>query len=430
MKPSALAILTLLVISSASCAEPQQNSPPATTLEREAIHDWIRTRINAVMDEHDIPALSVGIVQEGHVTFLEGFGVMTRGTNLKVDDRSIYQIASQSKMLTGIIANNLIEEGKLDLETRLTSYLPLGISAEARQRLKNVTVKQVLQHTAGIPGDACSLYRERSNGDFWIRGYSEDELIADINSMVLEFAPGSKWSYSNSGYAIAGYVCEQASGKSYAALLREYVTDPYAMGSTGVTVDEQQQRRVATPYRTDDRRVETKEFIMGKATPASSIYSSTRDLSNLAARQIQAYRLHESKGISGPLIVTENAASTGGDDNSRYGYGLFEKEDDYGTRYFHGGDADGFASGYALSPQENVGLVLLTSSGGRWFGRLETEIFSKLTNRPYEKPKESIARSVFDVTMEHGIAAGLERFDKIKDSDLYYLREDEMNRVG
>ena len=153
--------------------------------------------IEKAMTDNNIPSLSVGIIKNGKVELVKGYGGLSRDDTTSVNANSIFQIASQSKMFTGIIVNNLVQEGKLNLEEPITSYFPSDISENAKKRLNKIKLKFLLNHTSGIPSDACLVYSERIDGDAWTKGYSKKQLIKDINTLNLEFEPSSQFQYSN-----------------------------------------------------------------------------------------------------------------------------------------------------------------------------------------------------------------------------------------
>lgn len=336
----------------------------------------IDNRIEKAMTDNNIPSLSVGIIKNGKIELVKGYGSVSREDTTRVNPNSIFQIASQSKMFTGIIVNNLLQEGKLNLEKPITSYFPSDISESAKQRLSKIKLKFLLNHTSGIPSDACSVYSERIDGDAWTKSYSKKQIIKDINALDLEFEPNSQFQYSNSGYAIVGFICETVSNLNYSQLLKKYATEKYELNNTSVELSDSQILKLVTPYRKDNRMVETKPSNMGMATPASAIYSNTTDLTKILAEQIKAYRLYDSINEQSPLILTKQTSKM--DKNFQYGFGLIKETSGPHIKYGHGGDADGYGCEYFFSPQKNTGVIALTSSGGRWLGELADGILDDL----------------------------------------------------
>ena len=125
---------------------------------------------------------------------------------------------------------------------------------------------------------------------------------------------------------------------------------------------------LVTPYSKDNRKMETKNWKMGKLAPPSGLYSSVSDLTNLLLAQLTIYNKNNKKDI---LFLTNDTRNAWDGTGIYYGYGLF----DWGNGEFgHGGDMDGYGSEYWFNPKENVGFVLLTSSGGKWVTELSKEI--------------------------------------------------------
>ena len=401
----------------------------------ETFDDWLSNKIQKTMKENDIPAISIGIIRDGKLEINKGFGIMQRGMDQKVDGKTIYQIGSLSKTFTGIIANNLILEGKLDPENSINTYMQSILSEEANTMYQKVKLKNLLNHTAGIPRSASLVSRERVGNNYWINGYAKENLYEDINNLKLVRAPGTKWEYSNFAYAIVGYICEQASGESYETLLKKYVTDKFDMQNTCIHLNADQQKLIATPYMKEDRFQETKAFVMGELTPASALFSNVEDLSKLMVEQLSVYKSLEDSNQPNPLMLTNDAVPTGMIEGLNYGIGLFENVDKMGTSYGHGGDIDGFACDYRFTSDQNSGIVILTSSGGRWIRGFVDEIFNQLramdSEIVYEAPKETIARALFSKIKSSDFDSAISWYHGHKDSKAYGpLIEDEINGLG
>jgi len=373
--------MVLVAILAASCHSVAHN--PGSTVDSGARHedgtlaerDSIRASIEAAMVENDVPAVSVGIVKDGKIALLEGFGVLERGGDRRIDEHSIYQIGSQTKMLTGIIATRLIAEGRLGVDMPIVPLLPQEVTSQARERLRRITVGHLLLHRSGIPSTPPGS--TRIDGDPMLAGFTKQDLLRDLNSLELDFEPGEKTEYSNFGYAILGYLCEITTDLDYATLLRNYVSEEYDLASVVIEPGPAQESLIPVPYRKDDRSIASARWKMGKLVPGGGAYSSVVDLSRLQAQQIKAYRRYIDGSKPSPLVLTETTVPYRSEGMS-YGFGLIEMAGPDGATYGHGGDLDGFGCEYFFSPERNVGLVLLTSSGGRWLGELAMEIFQSL----------------------------------------------------
>lgn len=389
---------------------------------KEELIQWINYKIDSVVKENDIPALSIGVIDNGVIIMKKGIGVLNRNTKQPTAENTIYQIASDTKKMTGVIAKNLANENKLELDKPIVDYLENLLDDGGKENLKNITLRHLLLHKSGLP------YRQptmtRKDGEPMLIPYSEDLLLNDLNTVKLESEPGTEFNYSNFGYAVAGYICKLTSGKEYSELINEYISQEYNMSNTTTILTDKQKEYLATPYLKNDRNEETSAFNMGQLSSAGGVYSTVNDLAKFMMLQIDAYSRKNEQ--SNPLILHENLYEK----ENGYGFGLGKKVFESGIQYGHGGDLDGFASAYVFSPQYKSGVIILTSSGGRWVGSLEDEIFSKLTNQKYIPPKKSIALAFYNLLSDSTFEKSIKWFEENKNSDKYYLKEEEMNNVG
>ncbi len=389
---------------------------------------WVRQTVRAHMDAQSIDAVSIGIVRGEKLVFAEGFGTRRDGDGRVVDELSIYQIASISKTFTGIVANELILAGDLDPETSISAYFGDVLEPAAMRRLADVRVKHLLTHTSGIPNRHALIYadyeRQRS------AGYTEEQLIRDLNSVRLERAPGATFVYSNTGYAVLGYLCEVVSGKSYQRLVRELITDKYGMVDTTDRVAPRQVLRlVASGYsRAAMHRPWQIDFGMG--IPASGVISNVLDLSRLMIAQLRAFRAAAKNGDGGPLVLTGSFAEAG--PARRYAYGIFEHVEDAGTSYEHSGSVDGFQLAYDFCPEQDFGMILLTASrDGRAVNEMKQELFAKLVGGSYEaeERKKSFATHVLNEVRTNGVQSGIEMLRGAASAEDFYLSEGEVVQI-
>jgi len=214
-------------------------------------------------------------------------------------------------------------------------------------------------------------------------------MLAALNTIELKFLPDEKWSYSNFNYAVLGYVLSKITNKSYAQLVKEYVADKYELADTLVNLsDKQISTQLATPYRKDKRQVATQPWDMGLLTPHGGVYSTINDFAQLMELQLAAYSKYNDSGVSSPLVSTQVIYDTNITQGGKkypglsYGLGMLKMTPEWGLTtenvLYHGGDLDGFGSEYRFSPEHGVGVVMLTSSGGRKFINFAVDIMNDL----------------------------------------------------
>lgn len=385
MKTFFLTVILLM----ATCYCIAQNKPKKddnlsqSRLKNKEFISWVEGKIDSVVQKNKIPAISVGIIKDSLTIFSKGFGLHNLNGTLKTSEFSIYQIASDTKKITGVISNNLADEKKLKLDEPIMNYVGSSIKPEAKNKLSKITLRHLLLHKSGLPYRQLTM--KRKDGEPMLIPYTEQDLLNDLNNVELKHKPGEEFGYSNFGYAVAGYVCEKVSGKTYGELIDKYISRTYNMPNTVISLTNSQRKILVTPYKRENRTSATKAFTMGKLSAAGGVYSNISDLLTLMHQQIIAYTTFNKNQKSNPLVLHENPYEK----EVSYGFGLGGKKFETGTQFGHGGDLDGFASGYVFSPEYKSGVIILTSSGGKWVGQLEKEIFYKLTERKYYPAKKS-----------------------------------------
>jgi len=339
----------------------------------------IETLIQERVVENNIPALSVGLIKDNKLFSYHNIGDTRRGNAEKVTEHTVYQLASLSKMFTGIIAKEMIAAGKLDINTSITAYLPTSLSEAAVSKLKPITVSNLLQHRSGLPRDAEFAKRPWQFLDGpMVGGYSEAALLKELETLELVRSPGLRMEYSNLGFGVMGYILERVSGVPLVELYDKYLDGKYAMKRTTMDLEEAENFGMATPYMKWWRSIKTSPWEMGYLRSGGGLCSTVADLSKMMLGQMKDYQAYGQNPREVPaLVLSENKNSMGGSGFPYYGYGIMEFNKAIDTTMVHighTGDVDGFASIYIFFPKQEVGIVLLTSSGGPWFNYLEWDL--------------------------------------------------------
>jgi len=208
-----------LIVAVAMTMTPLVASAAPPTAQTTDAASRIDTYLQGRMPNLRIPGFAVVIVEGDQVLFGRGYGVADRaaGTPMTVD--TPVAIASTSKGMTALAIMQLVEQGLVDLDAPVTRYLPEFTMNDPRAA--DITVRQVLTHTAGIPV-----------GGFADRGQDDQALerrVAELASIELHFAPGSGYEYANDGYSIAGLIVQRVSGVPYEEYVAAHLFEPLGM---------------------------------------------------------------------------------------------------------------------------------------------------------------------------------------------------------
>src|SRR6266446_1595229 len=174
-----------------------------------------------------IPGMSVCVVRDGKVIFTKGYGFANIELSVPATQETLYEVASLTKPFTATAIMILVEEGKVSLEDPLSKYFP-----GAPETWRTITIRHLLSHTSGL-SDFFSIPALRSESGFaWEREYKPEQLLPVILHASLQTQPGEKWSYSNLGYYLLGFIIEKVTEDTYEVFLSRRIFQPLQMLAT------------------------------------------------------------------------------------------------------------------------------------------------------------------------------------------------------
>ncbi len=195
--------------------------------------------VQAEMKKRHIPGLSIAVVQNGEVLLAKGYGLANVELSVPATAETVYQIGSITKQFTATAIMMLVEDGKLSLDDPIARHL-----TDSPDTWKDVTVRNLLNHTSGIKSyTSIADNMKKSRLD---RGKAD--IIGTVRELPLEFQPGEKWSYNNTGFFLLGQIVEQVSGKPYAEFLAERIFRLLEMNATRVNRQMEVTKNRATGY--------------------------------------------------------------------------------------------------------------------------------------------------------------------------------------
>jgi len=303
------------------------------------------------LDSRHAITASVLVARDGALLVNRGYGLADEDLRLPNTPRTRFRIGSITKQFTAAAILLLKERGRLSVQDPVCSYF-----SPCPQAWSQVTLEHLLTHTSGIP--SYTAFSEFSA----LLGtpVSVDDLIARFSSMPLLFTPGSRWSYSNSGYIVLGALVERLSGRTYADFLQENVFTPLGMADSGYDSDDPAPPLHATGYLRPG--VKPVRFSMSEVYAAGALYSTVEDLyawdlALLANRLVNADDL---AAMTTPHISCPSGGCALGDDTG-YGYGWFVAAEPAGTYVYHWGHIDGFVTSNGFYAAQKTFVVVLSN---------------------------------------------------------------------
>jgi CubicO group peptidase (beta-lactamase class C family) len=320
--------------------------------QADQIDDYIRSR----MELRHIPGLSVAVVKEGKVLLAKGYGLANVELSVPATEHTVYQLASITKQFTATAVLMLIEEGKISLDDVITKHLD-GLPAT----WSGVTIRHLLNHTSGIKS-----YTSAPNFSKTARkDYTKEEIIKLIADAPIDFAPGDRWAYNNTGYFLLGMLIEKVSGKEYGAFLNERIFQPLAMTSTRVNELTEIIKNRATGYTWQNNRLWNGEYVSPtQPFSAGALISTVLDLTKWDAA------LHSEKVLK-QSSLEQMWTPTKLNDGRKMSYGFGWYMDVYRTRrrIVHGGGIQGFSTYICRFLDDRLTVIVLANQDG---GRTES----------------------------------------------------------
>jgi beta-lactamase class C len=385
-------VLALIGAASQRAPSPAKAAPVATNIvalasvapaSRKAIdYRSLDARFRKLVAEPAMVGLAVGIVENGRITFLGGYGETEAGSGESVTPATVFRWASVSKGVAGTMAAKLAEQGRLDLEAPIANYSPTLKLPGGNEH--KATVADVLSHRIGLYRNAYDDKLEAGENPALIR-----QTFASLASLCT---PGTCWSYQNIAFDAASEAVVKATGKLYRDAVAEQLFRPLGMTSASMTREGLMAARSwARPHSAGRRPLEVSEAYY-RVPAAGGVNSNIKDLSLWMIAQLGLVPEVLSPQVlaraHAPLVATPNERRRLRKflerlDNPFYGFG-WRSYDYAGHRIVgHRGGVDGYRSLILFDPQKKSGVVAMWNSSTSQPGGLEFEVMDMLYGLPF-----------------------------------------------
>ncbi|HKV60097.1 MAG TPA: serine hydrolase domain-containing protein [Ktedonobacteraceae bacterium] len=305
------------------------------------------------LNETGVLSGAVLVAQNG-MLFEKGYGLADRDTGIANTPQTRFRIGSLTKQFTAMAILILQERGKLHVTDHLCLYI-----ADCPQDWQPITIAHLLTHTSGIPD-----YTNLTNFvPTWTQPTTPAELISRFKNLPLEFTPGSRFRYSNSGFILLGYIIERVSGESYATFLQENIFSPLKMKNSGYDVTYPALPQHATGYYKG--YIKPDPYDPSVLYAAGALYSTVEDL-NIWNQSLMLHTLisqQTSDAMFTPHIPCPPAGPGGCllPTDLGYGYGLFIAAEPQGRLIYHVGRIDGYLTYNGFYPASKLSVVVLSN---------------------------------------------------------------------
>jgi D-alanyl-D-alanine carboxypeptidase len=312
-------------------------------LQADKVDDFVKDE----MEKREIPGLSLKIIRDGKEIKTAAYGFANLELKVRAKPETVFEIGSITKQFTAAGILSLAQEGKLSVDDKISKFLP-----QTPPAWTNITVRHLLTHTSGIKSYT-------GLDGFELTGHlTQQQFIAKLGALPLEFAPGDEWKYCNSGYNLLGFIIENVSGKKYWDFMREKIFDPLGMSSTTNRNPMAIIPNRADGYEKKGQALINRDYDLTDVFSAGEIASTVGDLAkwnaSLDTERILGSASKSQMWTPGKL---NNGKTTG------YGFGWRVEPFQGHKNIAHGGSTSGFSAGLQRFPDDKISVIILCNSG-------------------------------------------------------------------
>lgn len=383
--------------------------------------------LQEIIDRWGVPGLGVGMVENGEIVYARGFGVQSLETGAPVTLDSLFCIASIAKCFVAAAVMQLVEQGKLDLDTPLVQYLPDFRLDDERYPL--ITLRQMLSHTSGMPDMdedeydelvAHPEYDEGAPGRF-VRALANRKMIA---------APGERFAYSNIAYNVLGYLIATVAGQTFEGFMKEHILHPAGMPESTFFFPEVPHNRLAVPHLRVPEMIVNPVYPYHRAdAPASFLHSSVVEMCHWAITGLHRGR-YQGQRLLTPASYDQMwmPVAQRGDPPFREEMGLgwtlghFEGARTVG----HGGGGFGWTCFLALLPENNSAAIVLCNEESSAHNLALQAVLGTLLGKEPQPGRVSWMIPIAQALQTGDKQAAYARYEEIKDSPDYLIDAGEL----
>ena len=331
---------------------------------------------------------TVLVAREGQVLLSKGYGFANLEQDVPNTPQTKFRLGSVSKQFNAMAIMLLQQQGKLSVQDSVCNYVPACPNA-----WKLVTIHHLLTHTSGIP----SYTEFPDNDDFERKPMTVTATIERFKNKPLEFKPGERFHYDNSGYALLGYIVELVSGKSYEEFLRENIFAPLGMLNSGYDHPRTILKHRAAGYaRRRDALVNATYMEMDTPFSSGALYSTVEDI-YLWDQALDTEKLLKRQALA-VMFTPMTDEEFGWHGYTRYGYGWHIMRQFNRRLVYHTGHISGFVAYIGRYPEDKVSIIILSNREDASVRRASRDLGAIVIGQKYNLPRTSpkVAAQILD----------------------------------
>jgi len=351
------------------------------------------------------------VVKGGKIIYRKSFGFANLELGVKMKPENVFRIGSITKQFTASAIMQLVEQGKIHLDDDITKYIE-----DYPTHGYTITIENLLTHTSGIKS-----YTDLKKWTSEVRKqkFTPLEMIDYFKSEPMDFAPGEKFKYDNSGYFLLGYIIEKASGQTYAEYIKTHIFKPLGMNDSYYGGNSPIIKNRAAGYNKVDENFVNDEFLsMTQPYAAGSLLSTVDDLSTWYAAVMSDKVISKASRDKAQTAFTLNDGS-----HTDYGFGWSIGNIQGSPMISHNGGINGFLSASNYLPQENIFVTVLSNCMCHYPGEVAAKMAAIAIGKPFEWKQISLTEDELQTYVAvYSSESNGDRIITFDDGKLYSMR--------
>lgn len=364
-----------------------------------------------IVENHELPGLAVGIVQEDEIIYAQGFGVKSLLTQEPITTKSMFHMASVSKPFVATALMQLAEKGLIGLDDAVINHLPYFKIDD--ERYSQLTIKQMLTHTSGLPDVEDYEWDKPEYDDGSVERY-----VRSLTDKKLIFDPSKGFAYSNMAFEVLGDVISKVAGQPFEDYVEECILQPLGMHESTFLKAKVSEELSTTPHLNLFSTSVSDVYPYNRRHAASStLHSNVLEICNWARANLNRGSFNASqilKSDSYDLLWKPHHQIDENNPSDFIGLSWFISTQRDHKIIRHGGGDIGYSTNLVLLPEKSIGIVTLCNTVQSPMQAIQNIILDSLLGYEVEVPKPSMKIPLGKVLLEHGLDAAIAEHRNLK----------------
>lgn len=385
--------------------------------------------IENIIGIHEFAGLAVGVILDKQLVYAKGFGVQNIETQAPLTPSSLFSIASISKTFVATAIMQLVEQGKLTLDTPLTACLPYFHIDDPRHT--QITISQMLSHISGMPDIEDYMWEPPVYDDGALVRY-----VRNLHNVTLEFPPGEKFVYSNTAYDMLGLVIAEISGQLFEEYIEQHILLPLGMQNSTFLYKKASPNLISSPYLSLPKLEAAPLYPYSRDhAPCGSLHTGVLELSHWAIANLNKGQFDGTQIISPDshdLLWQPRLISDDKNPDELVGLCWFISKYKGEKTVGHTGSDIGFRTNLALLPDKSAGVIVLSNTYPAPTDKITNALLDIILGNEPLPPKPGILRILSSIVKTKGVESAFEVYYTMKETqpDDFDFSSDQFADIG